>query len=93
MPKVKALIEKTDQLNYLLVLDTSVKNFSIGAWTTDAMIGIKHLTKWNRSAIVSEVEAIRNFTGFFSYLMPGEFKGFEHNDLQQAIDWVSERNN
>ena len=92
MPKVKALIDKTDKLNYLLVLDTSLKNFTIGAWMKDAMMGIKHLTKWNRAAIVSDVEAIRNFTNFFSYLMPGEFKGFEHSELQQAIDWVSEKN-
>jgi hypothetical protein len=93
MPKVKALIDKTDKLNYLLVLDTSVKNFTIGAWMHDAMMGIKHLTKWNRAAIVSDVEAIRNFTNFFSYLMPGEFKGFEHKDLQLAIDWTSEKIN
>ncbi len=92
MPKVKALIDETDKLNYLLVLDTSLKNFTIGAWMKDAMMGIKHLTKWNRAAIVSDVEAIRNFTNFFSYLMPGEFKGFEHSELQQAIDWVSEKN-
>ncbi len=91
MPCVKALIEKTDKLNYLLVLQTSVKNFTVGAWMKDAMLGIKHLTKWNRAAIVSDVEAIRNFTNFFSYLMPGEFKGFEHKNLQQAIDWASEK--
>ena len=92
VPKVKALIDKTDKLNYLLVLETSVKNFTAGAWMKDAMMGIKHLTKWNRAAIVSDVEAIRNFTNFFSFLMPGEFKGFEHSELQQAIDWVSEKN-
>lgn len=91
MPKVKALIDKIDKLNYLLVLETSVKNFTIGAWMKDAIMGVKHLTKWNRAAIVSDVEAIRNFTNFFSYLLPGEFKGFEHRDLQQAIDWVSEK--
>jgi hypothetical protein len=91
MPKVKALIEETDKLNYLLVLETSLKNFTIGAWMKDAMMGLKHLTKWNRAAIVSDVEAIRNFTNFFSYLMPGEFKGFEHSELQEAIDWVSEK--
>ncbi len=93
MPKVKALIDKTDKLNYLLVLETSLSNFTIGAWMKDAVMGIKHLTKWNRAAIVSDVEAIRNFTNFFSFLMPGEFKGFEHKDLQMAIDWVSEKNN
>lgn len=91
MPNVQALIDKTDQLNYLLVLDTSLKNFTIGAWMKDAIMGIKHLTKWNRAAIVSDVATIRNFTNFFSYLMPGEFKGFEHSELQQAIDWVSEK--
>jgi hypothetical protein len=90
MPKVKALIDQTDTLNYLLVLDTSLNNFTIGAWMKDAMMGIKHLTKWRRAAIVSDVVAIRNFTDFFSYLMPGTFKGFEHKDLQQAIDWVSD---
>jgi hypothetical protein len=91
VPKVKLLIDKTDKLNYILVLETSLKNFTIGAWMKDAMMGIKYLTKWNRAAIVSDVEAIRNFTNFFSYLMPGEFKGFEHKDLQHAIDWVSEK--
>lgn len=91
LPKVQALIEKTDQLNYLLVLDTPLKNFSVGAWMKDAMMGIKHLTKWNKAAIVSDVAAIRNFTDFFSYLIPGEFKGFEHSELQEAIDWVSDK--
>lgn len=91
MPKVKALIDKTDKLNYLLVLETSLKNFTFGAWMKDAVMGIKHFTKWNRAAIVTDKEAIRMFTNFFSYLMPGEFKGFEHKDLQKAIDWVSEK--
>ena len=93
IPKVKELIDKTDKLNYLLVLDTSIKNFTIGAWMKDVMMGIKNLTKWNRVAIVSDEEAIRNFTNFFSYLMPGEFKGFKHKDLHEAIDWVSEKSN
>jgi hypothetical protein len=92
MPKVKELVDKTDRLNYLLVLETSIKNFTIGAWMKDAIMGVKHLAKWNRAAIVSDIEAIRNFTNFFSYLMPGEFKGFKHNELQEAIDWVSEKN-
>lgn len=91
MPKVKELIAKTNKLNYMLVLDTSIKNFTAGAWFKDATMGIQHLTKWNRAAIVSDVEAIRKFTTVFSLLMPGEFKGFEHKDLQAAIDWASEK--
>ena len=91
MPKVEALIEKTDRLNYMLVLETSIKNFTMGAWMKDALMGIKHITKWNRAAIVTDVEAIRKFTDIFSIFIPGEFRGFEHNELQEAIDWVSEK--
>ena len=38
MPKVKALPNKTDKLNYLLVLDTPINNFTIGAWIKDALM-------------------------------------------------------
>ncbi len=91
MPNVKALIDKTDRLNYMLVLDTSIKNFTAGAWFKDAIMGMRHLLKWNRAAIVTDVEGIRIFTDIFSIIMPGEFKGFEHQDMQAAIDWVSEK--
>ena len=91
MPKVQALINKTDKLNYLLVLETSLKNFSFGAWLKDALMGIKYVTKWNRAAIVTDVDAIRKFTDIFSIFIPGEFRGFEHKELQEAIDWVSEK--
>ena len=93
MPKLKALIDKSAQLNYLLVHETTVINFTVDAWMEDALMGIKNVTKWNRVAIVSDVKAIRNFTSFFSYLMPEEFKGFEHRDMLKAIDWVAEKTN
>lgn len=89
MPRVKALIDLTGRLNYMLVLDTSIRNFTMGAWFKDAVMGIKHLSKWHRAAIVTDVEGIRTFTGIFSAFMPGEFKGFEHKDMDEAVKWVS----
>lgn len=91
IPWVKAIVEKTGKLNYLLLLDTSVKNFTFGAWIKDALLGIKNLTKWNRVAIVSDSKIIRLFTDVFSVLIPGEFKGFEYSELKHAIDWTAEK--
>jgi hypothetical protein len=91
MPEVKNSIERTGKLNYMLVLDTALKNFTFGAWMKDAIMGIKHLTKWNRAAIVTDVENIRRFTEVFSILMPGEYKCFVHKDMDKAIDWASEK--
>ncbi len=91
MPEVELMVEKTDKLNYLLLLDTDIKNFTAGACLQDALLGIKNLTKWNRAAIVSDSENIIKFTDAFSVAMPGEFKGFKKTELQQAIDWASEK--
>ena len=62
LPAVKETVEKTGQLNYMLVIDTSLENFTAGAWIKDAILGIKNLTKWHRAAIVSDSAAIKKFT-------------------------------
>jgi hypothetical protein len=89
MPKVKELAERTGLLNYMLVLDTSVRNFTIGAWLKDAFMGIKHLCHWNRTAIVTDVKSVARFTRIFSALMPGEFRAFKHQDIMKAVEWAS----
>ena len=43
--KVTKLVEKTDKLNYLLYLEDSPAGFTVGAWMSDALLGIKNLTK------------------------------------------------
>jgi len=91
--KVAELVEKTGKLNYLLYLDNSPADFTIGAWLQDALLGIKNLTKWNRAAIISDSETVDNFTTVFSKLMPGEFKVFQKAEYDKAVDWTSEKIN
>lgn len=87
--EVSQLVEKTDKLNYLLFLDNSPKDFTVGAWLQDALLGIQNITKWNRAAIVSDSETVIKFTDTFSKVMPGEFKGFHKAEYEQAVAWVS----
>lgn len=89
IPQVKQLVERTDMLNYMLVLDTPVKNFIMGAWIKNAILDIKHITRWHRAAIVCDIDSIRTFTELFSPVKPGEFRGFKHADMDAAISWTS----
>ncbi len=89
LPGLEALANKYDEIYYLLVLDTKVENFTAGAWLQDAFAGVKHLTKWKKMAIVSDQKAVENFTDVFSYVTPGEAKGFSLAQLNEAIAWVS----
>ena len=70
----------------LLVLDTDIKNFTAGAWLQDALLGLKHLGKWNRAAIVTDSEDIISFTNGFSYVVPGEFHGFKKEAFNKTVN-------
>lgn len=89
IPVVDALVNKQDAINFMLVLDTSLSNFSLMALLKDLGMGLKHFTKWHKMAIVSESGAINTFTDLFSYVAPGEAKGFTHAQMEDAISWVS----
>ncbi|MCK7556627.1 STAS/SEC14 domain-containing protein [Chitinophaga sedimenti] len=92
LPAVHELVKRTGKLNYLMIIDTDLKNFTGGAWAQDMLLGIKQLTKWHRAAILTDSDNINTFTDAFSYLVPGEFKGFKKDELDAAVAWVSAEN-
>lgn len=89
IPEVNALIKRTGKLNYLMVLDTALQNFTAATWFQDALIELKNLTIWNRIAILSDSESLKSFTNVFSVITPGEFRGFSSDQLEAAVAWVS----
>jgi hypothetical protein len=88
VPVVEALVSKNNELNFLLELDTKLGNFSAGAWFEDLMIGLKNFGKWNKAAIVTDSDTIISFTNAFSYIAPGEYKGFKKDEIDIALLWA-----
>lgn len=88
VPAVEHLVKQTNEINFLLVLDTDLKNFTAGAWLQDALLGLKNLGKWNRAAIITDTDEIISFTNGFSYIVPGEFRGYKKSEFNKALNWV-----
>lgn len=88
IPAVEHLVKQTNEINFLLVLDTDIENFTTGAWIQDALLGLKHLGKWNRAAIVTDTDEIISFTNGFSFIVPGEFRGYKKVEFNKALNWV-----
>lgn len=88
-PVIRQHVETFGHLNFVFYVDTSLKNFSAGAWIRDIWMGLKELARWHKVAIISDVERIRRFTDTISHLLPGEYKGFPTHLLEDAIRWAS----
>lgn len=88
-PAVEQLVKQINEINFLFLIDTEIKDFTTGAWMEDAMLGLKNLGKWNRAAIVTDSENAISFTNGFSYIVPGEFRGYKKESSDEAMNWVS----
>ena len=88
-PAVREVVDRTGELNYLLLLQTDARNFTLGAWWQDVILGLKELFKWRRAAIVTDSESIIRFTHIFSVFAPGVYKGFLPEEYDQAVTWVA----
>jgi len=90
IPALQKQVDDHGKINYLLLLETPVSNFTIGAWLNDAKVGLKHFTKWNKIAIVTDQPSVEKFSDVFGYIVPGDSKGFKLSELEEAKQWVSE---
>lgn len=89
IPAVKRQVGDIDEIRLVYILNTDIKKFTAGAWWEDAMLGVKNITKWHKSAIVTSDPHVKKFTEIFTYVMPGAFKAFDKHQENQAIAWAA----
>jgi hypothetical protein len=90
MPAVDKQSKLFKKINFLLLIDTDITNYTLGAWMDDALVGLKHFTHWHKVAIVSHYDSIKKITNIFGHLAPGQYKGFKTDEMEAARKWVAE---
>src|SRR5580698_3037921 len=66
-------VKKIGRINFLLVLETDIKNFASGMWCGNVLMGLKHFFKWKRVAILSDQRGLTGYSDLFKYIIPGKF--------------------
>ena len=79
-----------DDQHLLLMKNTSLQNYSLGAWLKDVLLGLKYFAKWNKLGIVTDKQKIKRFTDFFGTFLPSVTKGFMMEDEEIAKRWIAE---
>jgi stage II sporulation SpoAA-like protein len=90
VPELERLDKQHGHIHLLMILETPVKNFSIGAWLLDAWMGLKHFRGLKKVAIVTDETGVETFTNKISALIHGETRGFKLSEKEIAKNWVAE---
>jgi hypothetical protein len=91
IPAVEEKLKTSKKISLLYHLGNNFTGFDMKAMIDDAAIGMKHLSSWDRIALVSDHQVINIFAKFFGYFLSGEVRVFQDAELEKAKKWISEK--
>jgi hypothetical protein len=89
MHRVDEVAAQYGKINFIVLLETDMGNYSIGAFLDYLKVSFEHFFKWERMAIVTDETWLRNAYKVLSPLVHGEIKGYPLKDFETAKQWVS----
>jgi SpoIIAA-like len=84
IPAVEEKLKTNKKMRMVYHLGSAFTGFDLSAMLDDAKIGLKHLSAWDKIALVSDHELINTFAKFFGYMMSCELRIFKNAELEEA---------
>jgi hypothetical protein len=88
VPAVEQALAAHDRVRVYYELGADFSGIDADAVLEDFKIGMQYLPRWERIAVVTDVEWIAHAFSLFSFLMPGVAKLFSTIDVDQARSWI-----
>lgn len=89
IPKVQQVIRERGKARCYYELSAAFSEMESGAIWDDFKLGIEHLSRWDRIAVVTDVDWIRMAINAFQFLLPGKVRVFGTREDQEARQWIS----
>jgi hypothetical protein len=89
VPRIEQTQHEFEKVRMLCIFDEEFEGFTPGAAWEDSKLAFKRPSSWERIAIVSDKESIRQATMLFGWMVPGEVKLFPSAEADEATRWVS----
>jgi SpoIIAA-like len=89
MPAIGQLIEQGRDIRIVLVFERFQGMSATGAWQ-DLKVGVEHLTKWKRIALVTDLDWMITVASLFGWMTPGQLRRFPLAERAHAIAWAAE---
>jgi len=90
VPAIEGQLTKHRKVRLLYVIGDEFKGYTGGAAWEDAKVGMKHLTSFERVAVVTDIDWIENMIKAVGFAIPGEVRVFDDDDFEDARRWISE---
>jgi hypothetical protein len=95
MQPIYDALERGDRLRILVELPDDFEGLDAGALWEDlkaaGSAGLKHRSAWERFAVVTGKDWVRQGVSVFGWMSPGELRVFGPGELDRAAAWLAEQ--
>jgi hypothetical protein len=89
VPDIEAAFALNRKLRLVIQIGDDFTGFAPGAMWDDVKLGFRHITGWERTALVTDVGWVRVMSSMFGFAMPTQFKLFHDAELDDALRWIA----
>jgi len=88
-PAVERGLKGHAKIRFLYQIGREFTSFTAGALWDDAKVGMRHMTGFEKCAVVTDVKWIRDAVNLFRVVIPCPVKVFDNDALAVAKAWLS----
>ncbi|MBA2891736.1 STAS/SEC14 domain-containing protein [Nonomuraea soli] len=88
VPAIDQALMDNKKIRLLFELGTDYRGYEAGALWQDTKLGLGHWSDFEKVAVVTDVEWIRDSVRAFKFLMPAEVQVFGLADEDRARQWL-----
>jgi hypothetical protein len=89
VPAVEKALARHNRVRLYYEIAADFSGIEPGAMWEDFKVGMEYLTRWERVAVVTDVEWIRHTIQLFGFMIPGTVKLFPTSEAAQARSWIT----
>lgn len=90
VPAIDEALGRHDRIRLRYVLGDEFEGYEADAVWSDAELGVRHLTSFERIAVVTDTTWARRSVKLLGWMIPGSARTFGLAELDEARVWVGE---
>jgi hypothetical protein len=88
IPVVTRALQENENIRLYYETAADFEGIDAGAVWEDMKVGLSHIQRWERFAVVTDTDWIRHTMQLFCFLIPGEMRIFSSDEATQAREWI-----
>ncbi|MEM7192200.1 MAG: STAS/SEC14 domain-containing protein [Pseudomonadota bacterium] len=90
IPAVEKALQSNDKVRMLYEVAPDFEGYEAGAAWEDFKTGVAHFTKWDRIAVITDIEWIGAAVKIFGLFLPSTVRVYAQDDAAKARLWITQ---